>query len=145
MKKPHNIICHTAWCRYNRVSLFPNPHNRYLIARPWGRAMGCILWVWNLTVFCHCHWSTECNIVINLTALQRHSTVYWVLIKKHDSIRIHYIWLSTIHRYKKNLSQKRQSSSHKQEESICLPLFINPKYTCMLCYRHYLCYFIELQ
>ena len=33
----------TVRCRYN-VDFPPNPHNRHPIARPWGRAMGCLLW-----------------------------------------------------------------------------------------------------
>ena len=38
----------TAQCRYNAVNLLPNRHKRLPIARPRGRAMGCILWVESL-------------------------------------------------------------------------------------------------
>ena len=30
---------------YNVVNFLPNPHKRHPIARPWGWAMGCLLWV----------------------------------------------------------------------------------------------------
>ena len=50
----HHPICHTlchhlsawttVWCRYIEVNFCQDPHNRDLIARPWGRAMGCLLW-----------------------------------------------------------------------------------------------------
>ena len=30
---------------YNTVSFIPDPHNRHLIARPWGRGMRCLLWI----------------------------------------------------------------------------------------------------
>ena len=32
------------WC-YNAINFIPNPHSRHPIARPWGRGMGCLLWV----------------------------------------------------------------------------------------------------
>ena len=35
-------------CRYNAVNFLQNSHNGHPIARPWGRAMGCVLWVWSL-------------------------------------------------------------------------------------------------
>ena len=38
------LVPYTVWCCYN-VNFHPNPHKRSPIARPWGRAMGCILWV----------------------------------------------------------------------------------------------------
>ena len=30
---------------WNMVDIFKNTHNRHPIARPWGRDMGCLLWV----------------------------------------------------------------------------------------------------
>ena len=38
----------TVWCRYNAVNFLQNHHNRHPIAGPWGRGMGCLLWLWNL-------------------------------------------------------------------------------------------------
>ena len=38
-------------CRYNAVNFLQNYHNRHPIARPWGRGMGGLLWVWNLIYF----------------------------------------------------------------------------------------------
>ena len=35
-------------CLYNPVSFLKNTHNRNSIARPWGRNIGCFLWVWTL-------------------------------------------------------------------------------------------------
>ena len=34
--------------RYNAVNFPQTPDNWHPIARPWGRGMGCVLWVWNL-------------------------------------------------------------------------------------------------
>ena len=36
---------YTAWCCYNPVNFLKNPHKRHPIARLWGQAMGCLLWV----------------------------------------------------------------------------------------------------
>ena len=38
---------YTERCRYNAVKFLPNSHNKHLIARPWDRGMGCLLWVWS--------------------------------------------------------------------------------------------------
>ena len=38
----------TVRCRYNAVNFLQNSHNRHPIPRPWGRGMGCLLWVWSL-------------------------------------------------------------------------------------------------
>ena len=35
---------YTVQCRYNAVNFLENPYNRHPIARPSGRAMGCLLW-----------------------------------------------------------------------------------------------------
>ena len=35
-------------CRYYTVNFRQNIHNRHPIARPSGRGMGCLLWVWSL-------------------------------------------------------------------------------------------------
>ena len=39
---------HTVRCRYNVVDFLQNPHDRYLIARPRGWEIGCLLWFWYL-------------------------------------------------------------------------------------------------
>ena len=39
----------TVHFRYNAANIFPKPHNRQLIARPWWRGMGCLLLVYSLT------------------------------------------------------------------------------------------------
>ena len=36
---------HTVGCRYNAINFLQNPHNRHPIARTWGRAMRCLLWL----------------------------------------------------------------------------------------------------
>ena len=41
----HFIMSNTVRCRYNAVNFLPNPHKRHPIARPWGRDMGCLLWL----------------------------------------------------------------------------------------------------
>ena len=33
-----------VWYCYNAINFQQNHHNRHLVARPWGRAMGCMLW-----------------------------------------------------------------------------------------------------
>ena len=39
---------YTMRCRYDAVNSLQYPHNRHHIARPWGRVMGCILWLLTL-------------------------------------------------------------------------------------------------
>ena len=50
---------YTVRCRYNAIIFLQNPYNRRPIARPWGRAMGCLLWVRNqidvLVLLMHCY------------------------------------------------------------------------------------------
>ena len=41
-------MAYTARCRHNAVNLLTNTHNRHPIARPWGRGMGCLLWLQTL-------------------------------------------------------------------------------------------------
>ena len=43
-----NLYRYTVRCHYNAVNLLQNSHNRHPIARPWGRGMGCLLWIWSL-------------------------------------------------------------------------------------------------
>ena len=50
-----NLQTCTAQCRYIAVTFLPNSHYRHHIALPWGRGMGCLLWVWCLITFCSCH------------------------------------------------------------------------------------------
>ena len=57
------ILWNTVRCHYNTVSVLQNIHNRHPIARPWGRAMGCLLLVqalinvlpWSLQWCMHYH------------------------------------------------------------------------------------------
>ena len=35
----------TMLFRHNAVNFLPNPHKRFPIAHPWGRGVGCLLWV----------------------------------------------------------------------------------------------------
>ena len=80
---PHLTLSGELWgCLFHvqcnaiiTVNFLQNSHNRHPIANPWGWGMGCLLWVWSLTIFCSCHCSVVCNIVINWTTLKRHSTV----------------------------------------------------------------------
>ena len=43
--KEVELYQNTVQCHYNAVNFIPNPHNRLPVARPWGRGMGCQLWV----------------------------------------------------------------------------------------------------
>ena len=43
--RPDISTRNTVRCRYNAVNFLQNNHNRHPIARPWGRDMGCLLWV----------------------------------------------------------------------------------------------------
>ena len=53
-------VCHiTVRCRYNTVNFLPNPQNRHPISRPWGRGMGCLLWVSSLN--CVLLLSSQCR------------------------------------------------------------------------------------
>ena len=36
---------HTVRCRYKADNFVQNPHNRHPLAHPWGRGMGCLLWL----------------------------------------------------------------------------------------------------
>ena len=69
-------LTYTVWCGYSAVNFLLNPHKGHPIARPWGWSMGCLLWVLCLTYVLPLHRSAECNIMTNVTVLQRHSTVY---------------------------------------------------------------------
>ena len=40
--------CIRVRCRYNAVNFLQNYHNRHRIAHPWGRGMGCLLWLLTL-------------------------------------------------------------------------------------------------
>ena len=51
----------TVRCRYNAVNFQQNSHNRHPITRPWGRGMGCLLWVESLVKFC----PSRCSAVYN--------------------------------------------------------------------------------
>ena len=68
---------HTVWCRYDAVNFLQNSHNRHPIARPWGRGMGCLLWVWSLIYVlllplqCHIQYRDKFDRVI--TALDQGS------------------------------------------------------------------------
>ena len=44
-KQANAHISHNVLCRFNAVNFHPNPHKRHPIARLWGRAMGCLLWI----------------------------------------------------------------------------------------------------
>ena len=55
-ERPLNLITHSQWacdhlrqnivlCHYNMVNFHPNPHKRHPITCPWGRDMGCLLWM----------------------------------------------------------------------------------------------------
>ena len=49
---PENVAS-TVRCRYNAVNFLQNTHNRHPIARPWGRDMGCLLWIQTLITVLH--------------------------------------------------------------------------------------------
>ena len=42
-----NKVLDRVRCRHNAVNFLINSHNTQNIARPWGRGMGCVLWVWS--------------------------------------------------------------------------------------------------
>ena len=59
----------TLQCRYNTVNFIRNCHNRHPIARPQGRAMGCLLWVQAWFIF----WLRHCSIVCIIM-------LYWIAL-----------------------------------------------------------------
>ena len=64
----HVIISNDTW--YGAIIMRPNypkSHNRLPMARPSGRAMGCLLWVWCLIYVLLL--SSVCNTVMNWAAL----------------------------------------------------------------------------
>ena len=42
---PHDIFTHTLQCCYSAVNFLQNINKKHPLARPEGRAMGCLLWV----------------------------------------------------------------------------------------------------
>ena len=76
----------TIRCRYNAVNFHPNPHKRRLIARPWGRGMGCLLWVPHMIKLCVSRCSAVCNTMFYQTAVQRHSVVFLLTDKKYEEL-----------------------------------------------------------
>ena len=80
----------TVLCRYNAVNFHHSFHNRHPIAFPWGRGMGCLLWVWNLIYFPLLSW--QCRIWYQdkldraITALDCNWTSHHALQWRHMSV-----------------------------------------------------------
>ena len=62
---------------YYAVNLLKNPHNMRPIREIWGVFYEQDVWF----RFCRSHRSAACNIVINWTALKRHSTVFMLCLQ----------------------------------------------------------------
>ena len=69
------VNVHTVRCRYNVVKFLPKPHKRHPISRPWGRGMGCLLWVQPLIRFCSSRCCAAYDILFYWTALWTYLTV----------------------------------------------------------------------
>ena len=88
-----NVILSTVRCRYNAVNfLLPNPHNRHPIARPWGRAMGCLLWFWSLIYVLllplQCRWQYRDKLGGFITALDCFAFCCPALCKHHANFHL---------------------------------------------------------
>ena len=72
-----------------------NTHNRHPITRPWGRVMGCVLWVPSLTEVLHL--LSQCWCKKNIVRYTAHTIISWPIISYHVIKRpqftsfIHYI------------------------------------------------------
>ena len=69
---------YTARCHYNAGNLLPNPQNGHSIARPWGCAMGCRLWI--LTLILILRRSLLWYIHISYFIGQRHNDTWLYLL-----------------------------------------------------------------
>ena len=70
-------IYDTVRYRYNTVNFLQNPHNKH--PQLTGRDISVCCDSKIFFTFCHCFCSTVCNIAMNWTAFERHTTVHvWV-------------------------------------------------------------------
>ena len=72
----HLCSIHIQWDNF-----LPNPHN---YSCPWGRDIGCILWVWNLTVFCQWHFGANMikldRVIMALNCMYYNVTELFILL-----------------------------------------------------------------
>ena len=81
----HMLLWLNGSCEYQLqcavVITLPTPFKIIIIdthSSPWGRAIWGVCCEFEIRfTFCCCHRSVVCNVVINWTALWRHSTVFW--------------------------------------------------------------------
>ena len=79
----------TVRCRYSAVNFLQISHNWHPIAPPWGRGMGCLLWIWNrylagaqnpwdtwhMIEHAACRWA-HCNMVLGI-AIDSYLHTWW--------------------------------------------------------------------
>ena len=84
------FVVHTKRCRYNAVNFDPNPDKRHLIARPWGRDMGCLLWILPLMEILPQSLSYHMQIHVLLdrviTALDSILSTFWQISTRYLSV-----------------------------------------------------------
>ena len=80
VKKSHTHLTYTA-VPLQRGPFFPNPHENNPIARPWGRGMGCHLWVKPQVRFCPSRCSSRCSAVNNIM-------LYWTTLWRHPTVSL---------------------------------------------------------
>ena len=82
---------------YNVVNFLQNSYNRHTIARPSGRAMACLLWVWYPT------YGAICNIVLHRTVLYR----TWLYQQNQNTLNTFTTKPISIYKYKERVLYAR--------------------------------------
>ena len=90
----HSIhVRYTVLCRHKAVIFLQITLNRHPTDRPWGRGMGCMLWVWILTYIlllslqCRIQYHDKIDRVITALDSSRNHAHHWYL--ENEAICIH--------------------------------------------------------
>ena len=78
-----SYMYNTVWCHYNVVKFLQIPHNSHPIACPWGRDMGCLLWI-QIAIYVlpqQLEYCMQNHVVVDriTTALHCTGCIYWWL------------------------------------------------------------------
>ena len=76
---------------FKAVYFLQHPHKRHPIARPWGRGVGCLLWVHPLSMLCPSRCSVVNSMMLHWTALYEHLTVSTTTIIMKSCVNIWYV------------------------------------------------------